>query len=64
MTQPSPYGREVRIRIGGPAGFGIKAAGEFWPLWLPPEHIDYPGKVFRRCCQQVWVEYVVPWFDL
>jgi len=27
MNQPAPYGREVRIRIGGPAGFGIKAAG-------------------------------------
>lgn len=28
MEQRSPYGREVRIRIGGPAGFGIKAAGQ------------------------------------
>ncbi len=28
MEQPTPYGREVRIRIGGPAGFGIKAAGQ------------------------------------
>jgi len=28
MKQPTPYGREVRIRIGGPAGFGIKAAGQ------------------------------------
>jgi len=28
MQQPAPYGREVRIRIGGPAGFGIKAAGQ------------------------------------
>jgi 2-oxoglutarate/2-oxoacid ferredoxin oxidoreductase subunit alpha len=27
MEQRAPYGREVRIRIGGPAGFGIKAAG-------------------------------------
>ena len=27
MAPASPYGREVRIRIGGPAGFGIKAAG-------------------------------------
>ncbi len=27
MNQPAPYGPEVRIRIGGPAGFGIKAAG-------------------------------------
>jgi len=27
MEQEAPYGREVRIRIGGPAGFGIKAAG-------------------------------------
>ena len=27
MEQKAPYGREVRIRIGGPAGFGIKAAG-------------------------------------
>lgn len=27
MQQSAPYGREVRIRIGGPAGFGIKAAG-------------------------------------
>jgi 2-oxoglutarate ferredoxin oxidoreductase subunit alpha len=27
-SQPAPYGREVRIRIGGPAGFGIKAAGQ------------------------------------
>ena len=27
MGHPAPYGREVRIRIGGPAGFGIKAAG-------------------------------------
>ncbi|MDZ4168532.1 MAG: 2-oxoacid:acceptor oxidoreductase subunit alpha [Coriobacteriia bacterium] len=28
MSQTAPYGREVRIRIGGPAGFGIKAAGQ------------------------------------
>lgn len=28
MDQPAPYGPEVRIRIGGPAGFGIKAAGQ------------------------------------
>lgn len=28
MEQSAPYGREVRIRIGGPAGFGIKAAGQ------------------------------------
>ncbi|HEY5540472.1 MAG TPA: 2-oxoacid:acceptor oxidoreductase subunit alpha [Coriobacteriia bacterium] len=28
MPQPAPYGPEVRIRIGGPAGFGIKAAGQ------------------------------------
>ncbi len=28
MTHDPPYGREVRIRIGGPAGFGIKAAGQ------------------------------------
>ncbi len=28
MNQASPYGREVRLRIGGPAGFGIKAAGQ------------------------------------
>jgi 2-oxoglutarate ferredoxin oxidoreductase subunit alpha len=28
MPQPAPYGREVRIRIGGPAGFGVKAAGQ------------------------------------
>ena len=27
MEQSVPYGREVRIRIGGPAGFGVKAAG-------------------------------------
>lgn len=27
MEQQAPYGREIRIRIGGPAGFGIKAAG-------------------------------------
>ena len=27
MDPRPPYGREVRIRIGGPAGFGIKAAG-------------------------------------
>ena len=27
-AQPAPYGPEVRIRIGGPAGFGIKAAGQ------------------------------------
>jgi 2-oxoglutarate ferredoxin oxidoreductase subunit alpha len=27
MDAFAPYGREVRIRIGGPAGFGIKAAG-------------------------------------
>lgn len=28
MQQPAPYGPEIRIRIGGPAGFGIKAAGQ------------------------------------
>lgn len=28
MESQSPYGPEVRIRIGGPAGFGIKAAGQ------------------------------------
>lgn len=28
MIQSAPYGPEVRIRIGGPAGFGIKAAGQ------------------------------------
>ena len=28
MHQRAPYGPEVRIRIGGPAGFGIKAAGQ------------------------------------
>ncbi|NTW27785.1 MAG: 2-oxoacid:acceptor oxidoreductase subunit alpha [Coriobacteriia bacterium] len=28
MSHNRPYGREVRIRIGGPAGFGIKAAGQ------------------------------------
>jgi 2-oxoglutarate ferredoxin oxidoreductase subunit alpha len=28
MQQSAPYGREVRIRLGGPAGFGIKAAGQ------------------------------------
>jgi 2-oxoglutarate/2-oxoacid ferredoxin oxidoreductase subunit alpha len=28
MPQPAPYGREIRIRLGGPAGFGIKAAGQ------------------------------------
>lgn len=28
MTGLAPYGPEVRIRIGGPAGFGIKAAGQ------------------------------------
>ncbi len=28
MNARAPYGREVRIRIGGPAGFGIKAAGQ------------------------------------
>lgn len=28
MPERAPYGREVRIRIGGPAGFGIKAAGQ------------------------------------
>ncbi len=28
MSQHAPYGHEVRIRIGGPAGFGIKAAGQ------------------------------------
>ncbi len=28
MQQRAPYGREVRIRLGGPAGFGIKAAGQ------------------------------------
>ncbi len=28
MPRHAPYGREVRIRIGGPAGFGIKAAGQ------------------------------------
>ncbi len=27
-SQAAPYGPEVRIRIGGPAGFGIKAAGQ------------------------------------
>jgi len=27
MAPRTPYGNEVRIRIGGPAGFGIKAAG-------------------------------------
>ena len=27
MSPSAPYGKEVRIRIGGPAGFGIKAAG-------------------------------------
>ncbi|TLM92039.1 MAG: hypothetical protein FDZ75_05950, partial [Actinobacteria bacterium] len=27
LMQQAPYGNEVRIRIGGPAGFGIKAAG-------------------------------------
>jgi len=27
MGHAAPYGNEVRIRIGGPAGFGIKAAG-------------------------------------
>ena len=27
-SQSAPYGPEVRIRIGGPAGFGIKAAGQ------------------------------------
>lgn len=27
MQHHAPYGPEVRIRIGGPAGFGIKAAG-------------------------------------
>lgn len=28
MHHGTPYGPEVRIRIGGPAGFGIKAAGQ------------------------------------
>ncbi|MGV8082540.1 MAG: 2-oxoacid:acceptor oxidoreductase subunit alpha [Coriobacteriia bacterium] len=28
MKHNPSYGREVRIRIGGPAGFGIKAAGQ------------------------------------
>jgi len=28
MQQRAPYGAEVRVRIGGPAGFGIKAAGQ------------------------------------
>ena len=28
MPQPAPYGPEVRVRIGGPAGFGVKAAGQ------------------------------------
>lgn len=28
MGHPAPYGKEVRVRIGGPAGFGIKAAGQ------------------------------------
>jgi len=28
MSERSAYGHEVRIRIGGPAGFGIKAAGQ------------------------------------
>jgi len=28
MDGSAPYGREVRIRVGGPAGFGIKAAGQ------------------------------------
>ncbi len=28
MNQSAPYGPEVRIRIGGPAGLGIKAAGQ------------------------------------
>lgn len=28
MSPSAPYGKEVRIRIGGPAGFGIKAAGQ------------------------------------
>lgn len=28
MSPSAPYGPEVRIRIGGPAGFGIKAAGQ------------------------------------
>ncbi|HET6351854.1 MAG TPA: 2-oxoacid:acceptor oxidoreductase subunit alpha [Coriobacteriia bacterium] len=28
MSQSAPYGPEVRIRIGGPAGTGIKAAGQ------------------------------------
>lgn len=27
MEQRAPYGNELRVRIGGPAGFGIKAAG-------------------------------------
>lgn len=27
MAHRAPYGTELRIRIGGPAGFGIKAAG-------------------------------------
>lgn len=28
MHQHAPYGPEIRIRVGGPAGFGIKAAGQ------------------------------------
>ena len=28
MPASPPYGPEVRIRLGGPAGFGIKAAGQ------------------------------------
>ncbi len=28
MPHEAPYGREVRVRIGGPAGFGVKAAGQ------------------------------------
>jgi 2-oxoglutarate ferredoxin oxidoreductase subunit alpha len=28
LASPKPAGTEVRIRIGGPAGFGIKAAGQ------------------------------------
>lgn len=28
MQQSAPYGREVRLRLGGPAGNGIKAAGQ------------------------------------
>jgi len=28
MSRIAPYGDEVRVRIGGPAGFGIKAAGQ------------------------------------